>query len=110
MNPDTNTATPASAQETSAGTIPKPPIARREPMEHALHGDRRVDHYAWLRDKQNPEVIAYWAGENAYTDAILKPTEPFQKKPYQATLAPILQTDLSVPYKRAGSRQFRRPA
>src|SRR5258708_429041 len=108
MNPDTNTATPASAQETSAGTIPKPPIARREPMEHALHGDRRVDHYAWLRDKQNPEVIAYLEDENAYTDAILKPTEPFQEKLYQEMLGRILQTDLSVPYKLRGYHYFTR--
>src|SRR5260370_10067563 len=108
MNPDPNTATPASAQETSAGTIPKPPIARREPMEHALHGDRRVDHYAWLRDKQNPEVIAYMEDENAYTDVILKPTDPFQEKLYQEMLGRILQTDLSVPYKLRGYLYFTR--
>src|SRR5258708_26630458 len=108
MNPDTNTATPASAQETSAGTIPKPPIARREPMEHALHGHRRVDHYAWRRSKENREVIDYLKAENAYTDAILKPTEPFQEKLYQEMLGRILQTDLSVPYKLRGYHYFTR--
>ena len=108
MNPDANTATPAPTQETSAGTIPKPPVARREPVEHVLHGDRRFDHYAWLRHKENAEVIAYLNAENAYTDAILKPTEKFQEKLYQEMLGRILQTDLSVPYKLRGYLYFTR--
>ncbi len=68
-------------------------------METILHGDRRVDHYAWLRQKENPEVIAYLEAENAYTDAILRPTESFQEALYQEMLGRILQTDLSVPYR-----------
>src|SRR6202795_3326231 len=106
MNPDANIATPA--QETSAGTILKPPVARREPVEHVLHGDRRVDHYAWLRHKEDPEVIAYLEAENAYTDATLKLTEPFQEKLYQEMLGRILQTDLSVPYRLRGYHYFTR--
>src|SRR5437660_8734238 len=102
MNPDANIATPLTAQETSTATIPKPSVARREPVEHVMHGDRRVDHYAWLRHKENPEVIDYLKAENAYTDAVLKPTEPFQEKLYQEMLGRILQTDLSVPYKLRG--------
>src|SRR5437667_12431524 len=106
MSPDANTATPA--QEPAAGTIPKPPVARREPVEYVLHGDRRVDHYAWLRHKENPEVIAYLKAENAYTDAILKPTEAFQEILYQEMLGRILQTDLSVPYRLRGYLYFTR--
>jgi oligopeptidase B len=108
MNPDANTATPTSDQEISASTIFKPPVARREPVEHILHGDRRVDHYAWLRHKENPEVRAYLEAENAYTDAFLKPTEPFQEKLYQEMLGRILQTDLSVPYRLRGYNYFTR--
>jgi len=108
MNPDAHTATPAAPQETTADTIPKPPVARREPVEHVLHGDRRVDHYAWLRHKEDPGVIAYLEAENAYTDAILKRTEPFQEKLYQEMLGRILQTDLSVPYRLRGYHYFTR--
>lgn len=108
MIPDANTATPVSAQENSAGTILRPPVARREPLEHVLHEDRRVDHYGWLRQKENPEVIAYLEAENAYTDAVLKPTESFQEKLYQEMLRRILQTDLSVPYKLRGYFYFTR--
>src|SRR5260370_37040808 len=108
MNPDANIAAPLLAQGVSTGTTLKPPVARREPVEHVLHGDRRVDHYAWLRHKENPEVIDYLNAENAYTDAILKPTETFQEKLYQEMLGRILQTDLSVPYRLRGHLYFTR--
>ena len=108
MIPDANTATPASTQESPESMIPKPPVARREPVEHVLHGDRRVDHYGWLRQKESSEVIGYLNAENAYTDAILKPTEPFQEKIYQEMLGRIQQTDLSVPYKLRGYFYFTR--
>src|SRR5712664_2513005 len=106
MNPDANTATPAAAQETSATITLTPPVARREPVEHVLHGDRRVDHYIWLRHKEDPEVIAYLEAENAYTGAVLKPTEPFQEKLYQEMLGRIQQTDLTVPYTLRGYQYF----
>ncbi len=108
MNPEANAATSTPAQENSEATVPKPPVARREPVEHTLHGDRRIDHYAWLRHKENPEVISYLEAENAYTDAILKPTEPFQEKLYQEMLGRIQQTDLSVPYRLRGYLYFTR--
>src|SRR5712664_3629239 len=108
MNPDAKTETAASSHDTTIDAVPKPPVARREPVEHILHGDRRVDHYAWLRHKENPEVMAYLEAENAYTDAILQPTEAFQEKLYQEMLGRILQTDLSVPYKLRGYHYFTR--
>jgi oligopeptidase B len=108
MNPESNIAAPALSQETSGEALSKPPIARREPVEHVLHGDRRVDHYAWLCHKESPEVIAYLEAENAYTDALMKPTEGFQEKLYQEMLGRILQTDLSVPYRLRGYLYFTR--
>src|ERR1700738_1517942 len=85
-----------------------PPIARREPLEMVLHDDRRVDHYAWLRNKESAEVIDHLKAENAYTDAVLLPTEALQEKLYQEMLGRILQTDLSVPYRLRGYSYFTR--
>src|SRR5580692_8970358 len=85
-----------------------PPIARRHPVEHVIHNDRRIDSYAWLHDKQNPEVIAYLNAENAYTDANLRGTEAFQEKLYQEMLGRIQQTDLSVPYRLRSHLYFSR--
>src|ERR1700745_95462 len=108
MHPDANVATLSLTSEPSRSTFPQPPAARREPVEHVLHGDRRIDDYAWLREKENPEVIAYLNAENAYTDSFLRETEPFQEKLYQEMLGRILQTDLSVPYRLRGYLYFTR--
>jgi oligopeptidase B len=106
MDPNAKAVVPAFSNEMNGSTPPSPPLARREPVETIVHGDRRVDHYAWLRHKENPEVIAYLEAENAYTDAILRPTEPFQEALYQEMLGRILQTDLSVPYRLRGYLYF----
>jgi oligopeptidase B len=108
MNPDADIATPTLTRDSMDTRAPQPPVARREPVEQILHGDRRIDHYAWLREKENPEVIAYLNAENAYTDAILRDTVPFQEKLYQEMLGRIQQTDLSVPYRLRGYLYFTR--
>ncbi len=113
MTSDSNTATPSrpEAQPTTpsiSASPPQPPVARRHPVEHVIHDDRRIDDYAWLHEKQNPEVIAYLNAENAYTDAVLRGTEAFQEKLYQEMLGRILQTDLSVPYRLRGYLYFTR--
>ena len=108
MKPDTNIATPSFSPEIADAAGAPPPVARREPVETVLHGDRRVDQYAWLREKESPEVVAYLNAENAYTDAALRGTEAFQERLYQEMLGKILQTDLSVPYRLRGYLYFTR--
>src|SRR5215472_4565534 len=108
MNPEAQPTLPVVSDQSTRDTSPPPPAARREPVEHVIHGDRRIDHYAWLRQKEDAEVTAYLEAENAYTDAILKPTEEFQEKLYQEMLGRIQQTDLSVPYRLRGYLYFTR--
>lgn len=55
---------------------PKPPIAPKRPKTTRLHGDTIVDDYAWLEDRDDPEVLAYLEAENAYTRAALEPLRP----------------------------------
>jgi oligopeptidase B len=86
----------------------RPPVAHRHAVEHIIHGDRRSDEYAWLREKSDPAVIAYLNAENAYTDGVLQPTEGFQERLYHEMLGRILQTDLSVPYRLRGYDYFTR--
>ncbi|NEQ21327.1 MAG: hypothetical protein F6K28_19310, partial [Microcoleus sp. SIO2G3] len=52
----------------------QPPIAAQHPYTHRLHGDERPDPYFWLRDRDNPEVIAYLEAENAYTEMRMQHT------------------------------------
>ena len=108
MNPDAHVATQSLTSELARAGLPQPPLARREPVEYVLHGDRRTDDYAWLREKESPEVIAYLNAENTYTDAVLRHTEPFQEKLYREMLGRIQQTDLSVPYRLRGYLYFTR--
>ena len=76
-----------------------PPVAKRIPKEDVTNGDKRIDNYFWLREKTNPEVIKYLEAENAYTDAVMKPTEELQKKLYDEMYSHIKQTDTNVPYR-----------
>lgn len=76
-----------------------PPVAKRVRKVDAVHGDERTDDYFWLREKENPEVIAYLEAENAYTDALLEPAAGLRERLYQEILGRIKQTDLSVPYR-----------
>ena len=78
------------------------PVAKRVDKVVTLHGEARSDPYFWLRDKPNPEVAAYLEAENAYTAAVMKPTEPFQDALYSEMLSHVKETDLSVPYREGG--------
>jgi oligopeptidase B len=79
-----------------------PPVAKIEPKTTEINGHTLVDNYYWLRDKPNPEVRAYLEAENAYTDQVMKPTEPLQKKLYDEMLSRIKETDVDVPYPQDG--------
>jgi oligopeptidase B len=77
-----------------------PPVAKIVPKEIAVHDDTRVDHYAWLRERENPDVIAYLEAENAHTEQVMAHTKPLQEALYKEILGRIQETDLSVPVKR----------
>lgn len=86
----------------------QPPVAKKIPKVDVIHGERRVDDYFYLREKTNPEVIAYLEAENAYADEQLKSTEAFREALYTEMLARIQQTDLSVPYRKGGHFYYSR--
>ena len=81
-----------------AREVSRPPMAKKMTRVEAVHGDKLIDEYFWLRDRKNPEVKAYLESENAYADAFMKPTEASQAKLYEEMLGRIKETDLSVPY------------
>jgi oligopeptidase B len=99
---------PIPARAQLAADAAKPPVAKQIPKTTVLHGDTRVDNYDWLRGKSKPEVIDYLEAENAYTKAVMKPTESFQEALYKEMLSHIKQTDLSVPYRLGGYHYYSR--
>ena len=83
----------------NAPATPTPPVAKKVPKTTEVNGATLVDNYFWMREKSNPEVRAYLEAENAYTDAVMKPTEGLQKKLYAEMLGRIKETDVDVPYR-----------
>lgn len=82
-----------------AGAALKPPMTEKKPKTTNIHGDMLVDDFFWLREKTNPAVIEHLNAENAYTDAMMKPTAALQEKLYNEMLSHIKQTDVNVPYR-----------
>ena len=76
-----------------------PPVAPKKHTEAQLHGTTLTDDYAWLRDKDNPEVTAYLEAENAYADAVMAPLADLREELYKEMLSHIKQTDISVPFR-----------
>jgi oligopeptidase B len=72
---------------------PAPPVAKKIPRTTTVHGMTLSDDYFWMRDKKNPEVIAYLEAENAYTNAMTKHTAALQEKLYKEMLSRIKETD-----------------
>jgi len=75
-----------------------PPDAKKKKKKLSIHGDTRIDPYYWLNDRESPEVIQYLEDENAYTRAILKPTEKLQEVLFTEMKGRIKKDDSSVPY------------
>ena len=76
---------------------PMPPIPAQHPTVLTKHGDSRIDPYFWLRQRANPEVIAYLEAENLFADAVMAPTARLQQRLYQEIVDRVEQTDTSPP-------------
>ena len=77
----------------------KPPAADRRPHEVKSPHGKRQDPYYWLRDdeRKNPDVLAYLAAENAYTEAVLAPAKSLEDTLFAELRARVKEDDSSVP-------------
>lgn len=76
------------------------PVAKRVEHRREHHGDVFIDHYEWLRDKSDPEVLAHLEAENAHTEAATAALEPLRQRIFDEIKARTKETDLSVPTRR----------
>jgi oligopeptidase B len=87
---------------------PPPPIARKDPKWIVQFNHVRVDDYAWMKDDNwqavlrdpgaiKPDVKAHVTAENAYTQAMLAPTQALQDTMFEEMKGRIKQDDASVP-------------
>ncbi len=80
-----------------APTEPVAPVVEKRPHELEAHGDVRIDDYYWLRERSNPEVLAYLEAENTYTAAVMAPTEELQAELFKELTNRIQPDDSTVP-------------
>jgi oligopeptidase B len=87
---------------------PTPPVARKDPQRIEQLGRVRIDDYAWMKDDNwqavlrdpgaiRADVRTHLQAENAYTAAMLAPTEPLQAALFEEMKGRIKEDDASVP-------------
>ena len=84
----------------------QPPLAKKRPRRLENHGDVRVDDYYWLRDRDDPDTVAYLEAENAYLTECFGHTDDLQKQLFEEIKGRIKQNDVSVPYQEGTHRYY----
>lgn len=79
--------------------MPTPPRAKRVPHRLEHHGHVRTDEYYWLRDREDPEVLAYLQAENEYAATLRSHTRNLEQTLFEEICGRIQPTDLSVPFR-----------
>lgn len=76
-----------------------PPTAKKVNHTTLIHDRTLQDDYFWLREKENPEVMAHLHAENAYTQSLMAHTEQIQQDLYKEMRARIKEKDQTFPDK-----------
>ncbi|MBE9577368.1 S9 family peptidase [Flavobacterium proteolyticum] len=76
----------------------QPPVAKIVPKILEKHGDKRIDNYYWLNERENPEVIDYLNKENEYYQKSTAHTKQLQDELFLEMKGRIKEDDSSVPY------------
>lgn len=74
------------------------PVADRIETVLEIHGHTRIDPYYWLRDRENPDVIAHLNAENDYLNAMMAHTDKLQEALFEEMKGRIKQDDTSAPF------------
>ena len=77
----------------------KAPLIEIRPQPIVEHGISRNDEYFWLREKQNPDVIALLHQENAFTEKTLENEKKLREELFTELKARISEDDSSFPSK-----------
>ncbi|QOL32707.1 S9 family peptidase [Bifidobacterium eulemuris] len=75
----------------------RPPVARRAPETREFHGDVFNDDYAWMRDKDAPEVREYVDAQNRYCEARMAHLVGLRGTLFEELKSHVEETDMSVP-------------
>ena len=73
-----------------------------------LHGDERIDDWYWLRERDDPDAIAYIEAENGYAEAAMAQTRELRERLFAEFKHRIVETDSTVPAKKGEHWYYRR--
>lgn len=76
----------------------QPPKAKKTDKILEIHGDRRIDSYFWMNERENPEVLKYLEEENAYCNFVMQDTQDLQNELFEEMKARYKKDDESLPY------------
>jgi oligopeptidase B len=79
--------------------MPTAPLAPKRPTEITQHGQTRIDHYFWLRYREDPAVIEYLKAEMNYLEEVTAHTKNLQTKLFEEMKARIKEEDITAPEK-----------
>lgn len=85
--------------ESRTETLPVPPVASSNLQVTRIHDVELADPYAWMRERESPEVLAHLEAENAYTERIMAHTEKLREALYREMVGRIQETDQTVPVR-----------
>ena len=78
---------------------PAVPAAKRVPHTWDRPTGAAQDHYAWLRDREDPDTIGYLEAENAFADSWFAPYADTVEAIYEEIRSRVQETDDSPPVR-----------
>ncbi len=88
----------AEKETTQAAPVPRAP---KRPHVISLHGVTRVDHYYWMRNRDDPAVMNYLRAENDYLEKTMARLQPLQQTLFEEMKARIKEDDMTA-FERRG--------
>lgn len=76
----------------------KPPVAKVVPTVLEEHGNKRVDNYFWMNQREDQDVVDYLNAENDYYQKMTAHTQELQADLFTEMKSRIKEDDASVPY------------
>ena len=84
----------------SSAPVLLPPIAKQVSHTWSRSTGDVDDPWAWLRDRDDPDTVAYLEAENAYAQAWLTPHEPTVQAVFREIKSRVQETDVAVPVRK----------
>ena len=77
----------------------RPPQPPKRPKTLTQHGHDRVDHYYWMKQRQDPEVLAHLEAENAYTRSVMQDVDGLRGELFAEMRSRLVPDDASAPVR-----------